>query len=152
MTVSSRHRQAMQKIAGLAAHLLGAAIGGHAGSQHSNWLSPGFATWHASHALQPHRGRRQAALQLRSQIVRAQQLRLPACRHLRRSRQSSLLVAAAKHGVHPFQDSLPPRLWGGHCRGLLSTATWLAGAKVVDTTPTTPCVTRLCLFIVVTLW
>ena len=101
----------MQKIAGLARHLLGAAIGRRAGSQHGNKLSPGCATWHASNALQSHGGRRQAALQLRSHIMGAQQLRLPARRHLCRSRQSCLLIAATKCWVHPFKGFLNPLGW-----------------------------------------
>ena len=94
----------MQMTAGLAGHLLGAAAGRRAGGQHSNRLSPGCATWHGSNAQQPHRRRRQAALQLRAQIMRAQQLRLPTCSDLCRSRQSSRLVAAAKYRVHSFKN------------------------------------------------
>ena len=123
-------------------HLLGAPVLRRAGSQHGNRLSPGCATWHASNAQQLNRGRRQAALQLRSQIMGAQQLRLPTHRHLCRSRQSGCLVAAAKYQTHSFKDLLPPRLWGRHHRGFLSTATWLVAPFYIDTRF---CVTGLCL-------
>ena len=84
----------MHQIGGKATHPLRAPVLRRAGSQYSDRLSPRSATWHTSNAQQRHSGHRQAVLELRSQIMRPQQLRLPARRHLCCSRQSGRLVAA----------------------------------------------------------